>query len=134
MSQNIAIYRQPWFLPLFALVGTILWLQITPQRSSESVSFVKRKETDFSTEQLKFLIAGEIRNQFIDKAKENSLASHEYPPVATLPDSKKLRIVVTGGSGFVGSHLVDRLMMAGHRYLFLFRYFFFILQDVKLSL
>ena len=37
-----------------------------------------------------------------------------YPPVTSLPDSKKMRILVTGGSGFVGSHLVDRLMMEGH--------------------
>lgn len=38
-----------------------------------------------------------------------------YPPVKSIPDSKRLRIAVTGGAGFVGSHLVDRLMMAGHQ-------------------
>ncbi|KAG8762570.1 UDP-glucuronic acid decarboxylase 1 [Ceratobasidium sp. 423] len=37
-----------------------------------------------------------------------------FPPVKLLPNSEKKRVLVTGGAGFVGSHLVDRLMLLGH--------------------
>jgi UDP-glucuronate decarboxylase len=37
-----------------------------------------------------------------------------FPPVKLLPPSTRKRILVTGGAGCVGSHLVDRLMLLGH--------------------
>lgn len=40
-----------------------------------------------------------------------------------LPDHLRKKILVTGGAGFVGSHLVDKLMMEGHEVIALDNFF-----------
>ncbi|XP_049584597.1 UDP-glucuronic acid decarboxylase 1 isoform X3 [Syngnathus scovelli] len=40
--------------------------------------------------------------------------SEKYPPVKFLSEKDRKRILITGGAGFVGSHLTDKLMMDGH--------------------
>lgn len=110
----IPFYRQPWFLPIGILVLILLMLQFNQNSGVESHSGVEKTRD----ENLKQFIVNEVKSQFLNSAvatSEDSENGKSFPAVARIPQHQQLRIVVTGGAGFVGSHLVDRLMLAGHR-------------------
>ncbi|ORX56422.1 NAD(P)-binding protein [Hesseltinella vesiculosa] len=60
---------------------------------------------------------------FLDDGTVVYQAQRTYPPVRQLSPGKRERILVTGGAGFVGSHLVDRLMWMGHEVIVLDNFF-----------
>jgi UDP-glucuronate decarboxylase len=60
----------------------------------------------------------------LEQMKASQLnAQKVFPPSKTLNLKERKRILVTGGAGFVGSHLVDKLMQLGHEVTVIDNYF-----------
>ena len=49
--------------------------------------------------------------------------SNAYPDIKFRTYKDRKRILITGGAGFVGSHLVDKLMLDGHEVFVVDNYF-----------
>ncbi|PWY99564.1 NAD(P)-binding protein [Testicularia cyperi] len=63
------------------------------------------------------------RDAVSSSSSAQSSSFYGYLPTRVLPVEDKKRILITGGAGFVGSHLVDRLMLMGHEVLVLDNFF-----------
>ena len=121
---------------IFSDSGATGSISFQSQAKSEAKSPVDRGSNYFTddtesslSERSPVLLRSNVEQRLVDY--QNALAKKSLPTSTTpqvmetkiLPDHRRKKILVTGGAGFVGSHLVDMLMMEGHEVIVLDNFF-----------
>ena len=118
------------FITLLSMSSSVSISKSDAIRSKEYAQSVGRVDlkSHFPLEQLRkiYLKSTEVSRQVSSISSDGQLVINpqfEFPRVRNLAHSQQKRILVTGGAGFVGSHLVDRLMLMGHQVIVLDNFF-----------
>jgi len=84
------------------------------EMDEETVQAVRRLERRIDQLQRELDRERGSKNRQVDGDPNSSNSGTRYPEVKFLNYQDRKRILITGGGGFVGSHLVDKLMLQGH--------------------
>jgi len=90
-------------------------------KSNSMIVKIPGNEYEISLTQLQKLYLPNVEGSYV--LAENEGLPTRYPEVRLLDRKDKRRILVTGGAGFVGSHLVDRLLLMGHEVIVIENFF-----------
>lgn len=115
-----------YFLAAFAAMCIVLLLLYNLQKQSnlktyndKNEQYRKHRKPKLDKEYLDTKRRLAILEDEISRLKHVRLEKMKYPTVKYRNYQDRKRILITGGSGFVGSHLVDKLMRDGHEVLVL---------------
>lgn len=113
------IQRRPIYLLLTSSTLCAMLVMYAMQGASSTAPVIHTSEAGSSDELNTNVVEGVVRQTIVDqiaslRSDSVRLGKSGYAPVKRLPANQKLRILITGGAGFVGSNLVDRLMGEGH--------------------